>query len=451
MEKLEQNPSEQHHSRVSKLLESGRLYPVRKMLNALHPGEIAHLLESMPPAERKLVWSLIDQDIGGEVLVELGDEVQAGLIGDMQPHELAAAAEGMEIDDLADLIQNLPETLTSEILRLMSFQDRQRLEAVLAYEEDTAGGLMDTNAATVRADVTLDVVLRYLQQRGELPQHTDSLIVVNRNEDYQGILPLERLVTSASDKTVAEVMSFDVSAIPDDMSASEVAKTFEHRDLVSAPVINPTGRLVGRITVDDVVDIIREEAERNLLSHAGLNEEDDIFSSVLHSTNRRALWLGVNLMTAFLAAWVIGRFQATLEQVVALAVLMPIVASMGGVAGTQTLTLVIRGLALDQISHKNARWLLIKEISVGFINGLLWAAVVAIVVILWFKSIQIGGIIAAAMVINLICAAAAGVIIPLILRNLSIDPALAGGVVLTTITDVVGFLTFLGLATLVLR
>lgn len=451
MEKLEQNPSEQHHSRISELLESGRLYPVRKMLNALHPGEIAHLLESMPPAERKLVWSLIDQDIGGEVLVELGDEVQAGLIGDMQPHELAAAAEGMEIDDLADLIQNLPETLTSEILRLMSFQDRQRLEAVLAYEEDTAGGLMDTNAATVRADVTLDVVLRYLQQRGELPQHTDSLIVVNRNEDYQGILPLERLVTSASDKTVAEVMSFDVSAIPDDMSASEVAKTFEHRDLVSAPVINPTGRLVGRITVDDVVDIIREEAERNLLSHAGLNEEDDIFSSVLHSTNRRALWLGVNLMTAFLAAWVIGRFQATLEQVVALAVLMPIVASMGGVAGTQTLTLVIRGLALDQISHKNARWLLIKEISVGFINGLLWAAVVAIVVILWFNNFQIGGIIAAAMVINLICAAAAGVIIPLILRNLSIDPALAGGVVLTTITDVVGFLTFLGLATLVLR
>ena len=451
MEKLEQNPSEQYHSRISELLESGRLYPVRKMLNALHPGEIAHLLESMRPAERKLVWSLIDQDIGGEVLVELGDEVQAGLIDDMQPHELAAAAEGMEIDDLADLIQNLPETLTSEILRLMSFQDRQRLEAVLGYEEDTAGGLMDTNAATVRADVTLDVVLRYLQQRGELPQHTDSLIVVNRNEDYQGILPLERLVTSATDRTVAEVMSSNVSAIPDDMSASEVAKTFEHRDLVSAPVINPTGRLVGRITVDDVVDIIREEAERNLLSHAGLNEEDDIFSSVLHSTNRRALWLGVNLMTAFLAAWVIGRFQATLEQVVALAVLMPIVASMGGVAGTQTLTLVIRGLALDQISHKNARWLLIKEISVGFINGLLWAAVVAIVVILWFNNFQIGGIIAAAMVINLICAAAAGVIIPLILRNLSIDPALAGGVVLTTITDVVGFLTFLGLATIVLR
>ncbi|RUM94398.1 MAG: magnesium transporter [Thiothrix sp.] len=451
MEKLKQHPSEQHRNRISELLESGRLYPVRRMLNALHPGEIAHLLESMPPAERKLIWSLIDQDIGGEVLVELGDEVQAGLIDDMQPHELAAAAEGMEIDDLADLIQNLPERLTNEILRLMSFQDRQRLEAVLAYEEDTAGGLMDTNTATVRADVTLDVVLRYLQQRGELPLHTDSLIVVNRNEGYQGVLPLEILITAASDKTVAEVMSPNVSAIQDDMPASEVAKTFEHRDLVSAPVINPAGRLVGRITVDDVVDIIREEAERNLLSHAGLNEEDDMFSSVLHSTHRRAVWLGVNLMTAFLAAWVIGRFQATLEQAVALAVLMPIVASMGGVAGTQTLTLVIRGLALDQISSKNARWLLFKEMSVGFINGLLWAAVVAIVTILWFENIQIGGIIAAAMVVNLICAAAAGVIIPLVLRNLSIDPALAGGVVLTTITDVVGFLTFLGLATIVLR
>jgi magnesium transporter len=451
MEKLEQNQSKHHHNRISELLKSGRLYPVRRMLNALHPGEIAYLLESIPPTERKLIWGLIDQDIGGEVLVELGDEVQAGLIGNMQAHELAATAEGMEIDDLADLIQNLPEKLTSEILRLMNVQDRQRLEAILAYEEDTAGGLMDTNVATVRADVTLDVVLRYLQQRGELPRHTDSLIIVDRNEGYQGVLSLEQLVTADTNKTVAEIMDQNISAIPDDMPAAEVAKTFEHRDLVSAPVINTHGKLIGRITVDDVVDVIREEAERNLLSHAGLNEEDDMFSSVLHSTHRRALWLGVNLITAFLASWVIGQFQATLEQVVALAVLMPIVASMGGVAGTQTLTLVIRGLALDQISKKNARWLLFKEISVGFINGLLWAAIVAVVSIYWFKSIQIGGIIAAAMVINLICAAAAGVLIPLVLRNLSIDPALAGGVVLTTITDVVGFLTFLGLATLIFR
>jgi magnesium transporter len=451
MEKLEQNQSKHHRNRISELLKSGRLYPVRRMLNALHPGEIAHLLESMPPTERKLIWGLIDQDIGGEVLVELGDEVQAGLIGDMQAHELAATAEGMEIDDLADLIQNLPGKLTSEILRLMNAQDRQRLEAVLAYEEDTAGGLMDTNVATVRADVTLDVVLRYLQQRGELPRHTDSLIIVDRNEGYQGVLSLEQLVTADANKTVAEIMDRNISAIPDDMPAAEVAKTFEYRDLVSAPVINTHGKLIGRITVDDVVDVIREEAERNLLSHAGLNEEDDMFSSVLHSTHRRALWLGVNLITAFLASWVIGQFQATLEQVVALAVLMPIVASMGGVAGTQTLTLVIRGLALDQVSKKNARWLLFKEISVGFINGLLWAAIVAVVSIYWFKSIQIGGIIAAAMVINLICAAAAGVLVPLVLRNLSIDPALAGGVVLTTITDVVGFLTFLGLATLTFR
>jgi len=451
MEKLEQNQSKHHHNRISELLKSGRLYPVRRMLNALHPGEIAYLLESIPPTERKLIWGLIDQDIGGEVLVELGDEVQAGLIGNMQAHELAATAEGMEIDDLADLIQNLPEKLTSEILRLMNVQDRQRLEAILAYEEDTAGGLMDTNVATVRADVTLDVVLRYLQQRGELPRHTDSLIIVDRNEGYQGVLSLEQLVTADANKTVAEIMDRNISAIPDDMPAAEVAKTFEHRDLVSAPVINTHGKLIGRITVDDVVDVIREEAERNLLSHAGLNEEDDMFSSVLHSTHRRALWLGVNLITAFLASWVIGQFQATLEQVVALAVLMPIVASMGGVSGTQTLTLVIRGLALDQISKKNARWLLFKEVSVGFINGLLWAAIVAVVSIYWFKSIQIGGIIAAAMVINLICAAAAGVLIPLVLRNLSIDPALAGGVVLTTITDVVGFLTFLGLATLIFR
>ena len=451
MEKLEQNQAEQQLERISGLLESGHLYPIRKMLNALHPGEIAHLLESMPPAERKLVWSLIDQEIGGEVLVEVGDEVQAGLIGDMQTHELVAATEGLEVDDLADLVQNLPETLTGEILRLMSYQDRQRLEAVLAYEEATAGGLMNTNTVTVRADVTLDVVLRYLRQRGELPLHTDSLIVVNRDEEYQGVLHLESLVTAAPDSTVAKTMDPGVPAIPDDTSAAEVAKTFEHRDLVSAPVIDSSCKLIGRITVDDVVDVIREEAERNLLSHAGLNEEDDIFSSVLHSTQRRALWLGVNLITAFLAAWVIGQFQATLQQVVALAVLMPIVASMGGVAGTQTLTLVIRGIALDQVSKKNARWLFFKELSVGFINGLVWAAIVALVTVLWFGNVQIGAIIATAMVVNLICAAAAGVVIPLILRNLSIDPALAGGVVLTTVTDVVGFLTFLGLATIVLR
>ncbi|HHJ18648.1 MAG TPA: magnesium transporter [Gammaproteobacteria bacterium] len=451
MQSLDQFQAERQLEQFSELLAGGRLKPVSRMLNALHPGEIAHLLESTPPGKRKLVWSLVDPDIAGEVLVELGDEVRSSLIEGMNPKELIVAAEGMETDDLADLIQDLPETVTSEILKLMDHQDRKRLEAVLAFEEDTAGGLMNTDTVTVRADVTVEVVLRYLRLRGHLPRHTNHLIVVDRYERYQGVLRMEVLVTADVDLLVATVMQQDIPAISADIPATEVAKIFAKRDLISAAVVDDKGRLLGRITVDDVVDIFRDEAEHNLMSRGGLNEEDDIFSPVLNSSKRRAVWLGVNLLTAFLASWVIGQFQETLEKVVALAVLMPIVASMGGVAGTQTLTLVIRGIALDQVGKKNINWLLFKEISVGFINGLFWAAIVAAITILWFGSVQIGGIIAAAMVVNLFFAALAGVLIPMVMRSLAIDPALAGGVVLTTVTDVIGFVTFLGLATLILQ
>jgi magnesium transporter len=420
------------------------------MLNALHPAEIAHLLESLPPARRELVWELVDPENDGEVLVHLGDEARASLVREMETGELLAALEGLDVDDLADFIQGLPDALISEALEGMNKQDRLRLEAVLSYPEDTAGGLMNTDTVTVRADVSLDVVLRYLRRQGKIPDLTDSLIVVNRYDRYLGLLPLSELLTKEPDYTVAEVMDQSMEGIPARTPATEVTKLFEDLDLISAPVIDDNGTLLGRITIDDVVDVIREEADHSVLSRAGLNEDEDIFAPVLPSARRRAVWLGVNLLTAFLASWVIGQFQDTLQQVVALAVLMPIVASMGGIAGSQTLTLVIRGLALGQVGKTNTRWLLSKEIAVGALNGLVWAAVVSLFAILWFRDLQIGGIIALALVLNLLAAALAGVIIPIVLRRLRIDPALAGGVVLTTVTDVVGFLAFLGLATALL-
>jgi magnesium transporter len=303
---------------------------------------------------------------------------------------------------------------------------------------------------TVRPDVTLEVVLRYLRMRGELPSGTDALFVVNRSDEYVGALYLASLLTQDPERTVSEFMDSGVRGIPARIEAGEVARMFESRDLVSAPVVDEEGHLLGRITVDDVVDVIRDEADHSILSMAGLDEEDDMFAPVLTSTRRRAVWLGVNLATAFLAAWVVGRFQATLEEVVALAVLMPIVASMGGVAGSQTLTLIIRGLALGRVQSSNARWLMVREVSVGVLNGLMWAAVVAGATVVWFDSWLLAGVIALALVLNLFCAAISGVAIPIALRRMGVDPALAGSVVLTTVTDVVGFMAFLGLGTIFL-
>ena len=436
--------------RVSEALDAGAMQPVRRMMNSLHSAEIANLLESLPPSEREIVWSLVASTDQGDVLVELADEVRAGLIEDMDTSELVAATEGMETDDLADFIQDLPDKMTSQILHLMDNQDRERVQSILKYDEHTAGGLMNTDTVTVREDVSLEVVRRYLQQRGELPEHTDSLFVVDRNEHYQGTLSLEALVTSDPALPVTDVVNRDAPAFNVELDSHEVAKVFENRDLYSAATIDTNGRLVGRITIDDVVDVIREEADKDILSRVGLSDEDDIFSRVIPSTRRRAVWLGINLATAFIASWVIGNFQGTLEKLVALAVLMPIVASMGGIAGTQTMTMVIRGMALDQIGKSNYRWLLGKEIMVGLLNGLIWASVVAMITILWFKDNQLGLIIAIAMLANQVIASFCGVMVPMVLRRMQIDPALAGGVVLTTITDVAGFLIFLGLATMVL-
>jgi magnesium transporter len=429
---------------------AGRLRGADRMVNVLHPGEIALLLESLPPAQREIVWELVDRELEGDVLVELSEEVRGELIGEMQPEELVAATEGLAVDDLADLLAELPEAVTRQVLRSMDQQDRVRLTAVLAYPEDTAGGLMNTDTVTVRPDVTLDVVLRYLRMRGELPERTDCLFVVDRHDRYLGALPVTRLLTDDPTLLVNAVMDPEVAPAAPETPAAEVARLFESRDLLSAAVVATDGRLLGRVTVDDVVDVVREQAEHPLLTAAGLEDEDDVFAGVRKSARRRALWLGINLLTALTASWVVGLFEATIEKVVALAVLMPVVASMGGIAGTQTVTLIIRGIALGQVHPTNARWLFFKELSVGALNGLVWAAVVALATWAWFGTWDIAAVIFAAIIINLAAASVAGVMIPLALQRMRIDPALAGGVILTTVTDVVGFAALLGLGSLFL-
>ena len=426
-------------------LDSGAMRAAGQMIQTLHPAELGHLLESLPLQERALLWELVDTDYEGEVLVEVSDEVRDGLIKGMQTDELIAALEGMELDDLADLLIDLPETVTLQVLQSLDGQDQERLRQVLAYDEDTAGGLMNVDIVTVRPDVTVEVVGRYLRARGEMADGTDSIFVVNRNDKYIGSLYLSRLLTADPEATVETLMSTDNLPIQAHTPSAEVVWEFEHRDLLSAAVVDADNKVLGRITVDDVVDEIRDEAEHSLMSAAGLDEEDDMFAPVVKSAARRAIWLGVNLGTAFLAAAVVDQFQTTLDKIVLLAVLMPVVPSMGGVAGTQSLTIITRAMALGQIDRGNAQRILRKELMVGVLNGVAWAIVVALATYLWFGDLRIGGVIGAAMIINLFVAALAGFTIPLTLKRLGIDPALGGGVVLTTVTDVIGYAAFLGL------
>lgn len=432
------------------LLHEGTLAQVERELHELHPAEIAHLLEALPREQRQAVWNLVSTEQEGDILLQVNDDVRERLIRSMDNSELLAAAEGLETDDLADILSDFPDAVAEQVLEAMDAQHRERLKAVMSYPEDTAGGLMNTDTITIRADITLDVVQRYLRAIGEIPEMTDQLIVASRDGQYLGVMPLTELLVKNPHTAVAELMNREQEAIPAKMPDHEVASLFEKRDLISAPVVNDKGQLLGRITIDDVVDVIRDEAEHSLMSMAGLSEEDDMFAPVVTSSRRRTIWLGINLLTALLASWVIGQFDATIEKMVALAVLMPIVASMGGIAGNQTLTLVIRGMALGQVSRSNARRLLNKELLVGILNGFLWALIVASIVIAWFDDLQLGIIIGVAMLVNLVVAALAGATIPLALKRLGIDPALAGGVLLTTVTDVIGFLAFLGLAAAVL-
>ena len=418
------------------------------MLNGLSSADIAHLIESSPPKFRHILWQMVDAEREGEVLGELGDDLQAQFLRAMNAAEVIQLTERLEDDDIADILQQLPGHIMREVLTVMDQQDRARLERVMHYPEDVAGGLMNTDTITIRAALTLDVVLRYLRRHSEIPKMTDNLIVVNRADRYIGMLPLRTLLVSDPATSVREMMVTDIDPIGVNTPDTEVARLFERNDWVSAPVVDENGTLLGRITIDDVVDVIREDADRSLMSMAGLDEDADTFAPFIRAAPGRAVWLGINLITAFIAASVINLFQGTIEKVVALAVLMPIVASMGGIAGTQTLTLVVRGIAMGQVGKSNQAWLINRELQIGLVNGILWAAVVAVAASVWFDDWHIGGIIAAAMVINLITAALAGAILPLFMTRIRIDPALAGGVVLTTITDVVGFVSFLGLATL---
>ena len=432
---------------VDDVMNSQTIHQLGYMLNNLAPADIAHHIESAPPRIRRILWSLVDADSEGEVLGELQEDIRQEFLIRMDSSEMASLFEGLDVDDVADMLQQLPDQMIPEVLQSMSVQDRQRIESVLTHGEDTAGGLMNTDTITVRPDLSMDVVLRYLRRYEELPEITDNLFVVNRKDAFLGTLPLNKVLTSSPNTTVREIMVTDVEAIPADMASSEVAHLFERHDWVSAPVIDSNKRLLGRITIDDVVDVIMEDADHSLLGLAGLSHEEETFTSVGRTAPRRALWLGVNLLTAIIASSVINLFEATIDKVVALAILMPIVASMGGVAGSQTLTVVIRGMALGHVGRSNLKWLLSKEFLVGCINGLLWALVMGGVAALWFDDVTIAFIIAAAMVINLITAAIAGSSLPMLLKALKIDPALAGGVALTTVTDVVGFFSFLGLAT----
>ena len=439
-----------HLDHLSAALDSGTQFQVRHLLKNLSASEIGDLLESLPPTKRLAVWEMTDPELEGDVLVEVNDEVRTTLIRGTSTEDLVAAVDDLDLDDLADILDDLPDAVISEVLRSMDRQDRERLAQVLSYPEDSAGGLMDPDVVTIRPDVTLDVVLRYLRVRGELPEVFDLLFVIDRKSRYLGSLKLSDLLTQELSKTVGELMDTSARTIPVDMHERQVAMEFEHHDLVTAPVINDEHHLLGRITVDDVVDVIRDEAEHTVLTMAGLDEEDDMFAPVVQSARRRWVWLGVNLVTALLAAVVLYAFEPTLDQIVATAVLFPIVMSMGGIAGTQTLTLMVRGMATGQISAGNTKALLRKELAVGLLNGAVFSIVVAAIAMLWYQDIPLGLVMAAAILLNLVAGALAGALIPGVLKRMSIDPALAGGVVLTTVTDVIGILAFIGLATFLL-
>ncbi|MDA8665317.1 magnesium transporter [Litoricolaceae bacterium] len=437
--------------RINLALSQGAIARARQLINEdLAAPDIAHLLSSVPHKQRTILWNLVEaEELAADVLAYLGEEERSEIVARLEPEELANLIESFEFDDKVDLLQELPESVIEEVLLSMDSQDRQRVEDVLSYDEDSAGGLMNTDVVTVRPDITVDVVLRYIRRYRELPPMTDNLWVVNRRDEFIGQVPISKILISDPNTTIREIMQTEVEPLIVSTHEDEVAQRFERLDLVSAPVVNESGKLLGRITIDDVVDVIRASADHSLMSQAGLDEDEDIFAPLVRTVKRRSVWLGINLLTAFLASGVIGMFEATLEQVVALAILMPVVASMGGIAGTQALTIVIRGMALGRVGSANIRALVSREVLIGTANGLFWSLVVGSAAFLWFGDFTLGYVIALAIIVNLIVAAVVGTLLPGYLKSLQIDPALAGGVVLTTVTDVVGFFCFLGIATLV--
>jgi magnesium transporter len=435
-------------SYIKDSLSSGTYLQINRMLNSLNPSDIAHFIESSPPKDREFVWQILNKEIEGEVLIHLSDTLQKYFLKEMDAVEVAEITESLETDELADIIQRMPEAVIETVLSSMSVQNRMRIEKVLSYPEDSAGGLMNTDVIAVRKNHTLDVVMRYLRMQGSIPESTNKIFVVNRKNDYLGSLNLNKLLISDLSLHVGDIYKENDKAIAVNMDDSEVARAFEQDDLISAPVVDDYGKLVGRITIDDVVDVIREDADEALRQFSGL--EEDTFSKTTVAIRSRAVWLGLNLITAFIAASFIDIFKETIAQVVTLAVLMPIVASMGGVAATQTLTIMVRGMALGQIGRTNIVWLIRRETLVGLSNGILWAMVVGFVASWWFQDILIAQIIGVAMIFNLLIGVLSGIFIPLLLKSIKLDPGIAGTVIVTTITDVAGFVSFLGLASIFL-
>lgn len=418
---------------------------IKRILSGMHPSEVAHSLESLPPKERKFLWSLIETQDEGEIIAELHDEIQQELISEISPEELVTIISALELDEIVDILQALPEKKTENILSAMSQRDRQRIKEVLEYPEDSAGGLMNTDIISVRPKHNLEVVMRYLRAQRELPKNTDQIFVVSRENKYLGSLPVSSILVSDPSLNVRELMETEMQPLEASLDDKDVSRLFEQNDWVSAPVVDDKSKLIGRITIDDVVDVIMEDADQNFLGMAGVAE--DTFAAPARAARSRILWLSINLLTAFIASMTISLFQTTIDKIVYLAILMPIVASMGGVAGTQTLTIMIRGLTLQQINKSNLSWLYKREVAVSILNGILLSIMVGGITYIWFEDAIIATLICIAMVVNLISSAIAGIFIPIILHKFNQDPAIAGSVVVTTVTDVIGFFSFLGLAT----
>ncbi|HZF24311.1 MAG TPA: magnesium transporter [Burkholderiales bacterium] len=438
------------HELVESLVHKQNLAELQKKLDKLHPADVAYILEALPLEERLMVWDLVKAERDGEILLEVSDAVRETLIADMDSQELVAAAEQLDTDQIADLVQDLPQDVVAGVFQSLSVEEREQLRSAMSYPEDSVGALMDFDMVSVRDDVTLEVVLRYLRRMDELPDHTDQLFVVDRDETTKGVLPINRLIVTDPEVMVASVMNADFISFSPDDKAQKAAQAFERYDLVSAPVVDQRNRLAGRVTVDKVVDFIREESEAELLGKAGLREEEDIFASVWKSAKNRWLWLAVNLCTAFFASRVIGVFEGTIEKLVALATLMPIVAGIAGNSGNQTTTLIIRALALGQVTPENARRMILKELAISLLNGLVWGGVAGLFAWWLYHSVALGVVMMNAMLLNLLVGALVGILVPMAMQRLGRDPAIGSSVLLTFTTDSMGFFIFLGLATVFL-
>ena len=438
------------HELVESLTHRQSLLELQQILDRLHSADVAHILEALPLQDRLTIWDLVKAERDGEILLEVSDAVRETLIAAMAGHELVAATGQLDADEIADLAPDLPRSVIDDVFRSLPVEEREQLRAAMSYPEDSVGALMDFDMVTIREDVTLEVVLRYLRRLDELPGHTDQLFVVDRDEHLKGVLPLNRLLVSDPVTEVAAVMSTEMLKLRPDDKAQQAAHAFERYDLVSASVVDVEGRLVGRVTVNAVMDFIREESENEALKLGGLSEEEDLFAPVWKSVRNRWVWLSVNLVTAFIASRVIGVFEDSIEKLVALAALMPIIAGIGGNSGNQTITMIVRALALGQLNLSNARKLFAKEIGVSAVNGMVWGSAVGLFAFFIYDSVALGLVMALAMTLNLLLAGSLGVMIPLLLQKFGRDPAAGSSVMITAVTDSGGFFIFLGLATVFL-